>query len=384
MSELQILFAVLIALYLFQCVAWVPQDATAFRPTFFSGWKWEREGFRLAAARLRAVPANPLPPLNGVAVCHPETIFVSPAGVSHAGGAAGPGGFTSFAGMSEVAAAGKQVRIGGAAFLGAAVPAEAERLAAWLESVRAMPEKKRGAAIEKRLAASLDGDRASERFAELHESAAWLEWTCTGLFSFLFVFLPLTVDAVGLVRVWPALLAALVALVAAIAWQFRRAHRRLYPEGGEERWPAVMTIALSPVAAVRARDVLLRELFAGFHPLAVARALCAEVEFRRIAARMLREFTYPIPGSVGEQQDAAAACEAWYRERLGAAMRRALRDAGCEPEELLAPPAASGPQSESYCPRCCQQYAVTGGTCADCGGIPLEPLERALEKSRSN
>jgi len=372
MSELQILFVVLVVLYLIQCVAWVPQDSTAFRPTLVSGWKLEPEGFRLAAARLRAVPGNPLPPLHGVAVCPAQFVSVSPLGVLPAG--ASPQAFQPFDAMRGVSAAGKHVRIAGATLLTAGSPAAAARLAAWLEKLRALAEKKRAAAIEKHLAAALDFERASERFAAFHARTRLLQWTSTALFSFLFLFLPLIVDAVGLARVWPELVAVLLVLVALIAWDFRRAHRQLHPEEGEARWTAMLTIILSPVAAMRAQDVLFRDLFAGFHPLAVARVLCSPEEFRRVAARMLREFTFPIPGSQLAGDEPAARCDAWFRERQSAALRRFLADSGAKPEELLAPPARSGPQSTSYCPRCCQQYAVLPGTCPDCGGITLEPL----------
>jgi hypothetical protein len=371
MSELQILFVVLVVLYLIQCVAWVPQDSTAFRATLFSGWKLEPEGFRLAA-RLRAVPGNPLPPFHGVAVCPPQLVSVSPLGMLTGG--TGAQAFQPFDGMREIRAAGKHLRIAGAPLLTAGSPGEAARLAAWLEKIHALAEKKRAAAIEKHLAAEFDFERASQRFAEFRARTRLLQWTSTALFSFLFLFVPLIVDAVGLARVWPELAAALVVLVAAIAWDFRRAHRKLHPQEGEARWTAMLTIILSPVAAIRPKDVLFRDLFAGFHPLAVARVLCAPEEFRRVAARMLREFTFPIPGSQLAGDEPAARCDAWFRERQTAALRRFLAESGAKPEELLAPPARSGPQSASYCPRCCQQYAVLLGACPDCGGIALEPL----------
>ena len=372
MSELQLLFAVLVVLYLVQCVAWVPQDSAAFRPGFFSGWKLELEGFRLAAWRIRGVPGNPLPPLHGVAVCPPLLVSVSPLGVAR--DTSGPDSYRPFEGMRELAAAGKQVRIAGKAFLAASSPAEAARLAAWLEKLRGLPENKRAASIEKHFSHAFDFDHASQRFAEYEESTALLRWTCTALFAFLFLFLPLIVDAVGLVRVWPTLAGMLVMLVGAIAWHFRRAHLLLYPDEGDARWTAMITVILSPVAAIRARDVLLRDLFAAFHPLAVARVLFSPEEFRRIAARMLREITFPIPGTFGGGETAGVECEAWFREHQTAAMRRFLAEAELKPEELLAPPTRSAPQSTSYCPRCCQQYAVLPGTCKDCGGIPLESL----------
>jgi hypothetical protein len=372
MSELQILFAVFVVLYLLQCVAWVPQDCVAFRATLFSGWKQELEGFRLAAARIRGVPGNPLPPLRGVAVCQPPLVAVSPLGAARY--AAGSPAYLPFEGMREITVSGKDVRIGGNAFVSAGSPAEAARLAAWLENLRTMPEKKRAQAIEKRLAAALDFGKASERFAEFERATRILAWACTALFAYLFLFLPLIIDAVGLSRAWPVLLAVLVVMVGFIGWQFRRAHKQLHPEEGDTRWTALMTIMLSPVAAIRANDVVLRDLFASFHPLATARVLCPPDEFRRVAAQTLRDITFPIPATTSGEEDPGAQCESWFRERLSAAIRRFLIAAELQAEALLAPPAPSSPHSVSYCPRCCQQYALPRGACADCGGVPLLPL----------
>jgi len=380
MSELQILFAVVVVLYLLQCVAWVPQDSAAFRATFFAGWKQELGGFRLAAAHVRGVPGNPLPPLRGVAVCQPALVAVSPEGIAHLHG--GPQAFFPFASIEKVSADGKSVCTGGEDIrsqrdlFDASTADEARRLAAWLEKLRGMPEKKRGQAIEKRLAAALEFERASERYAEFERATRLLGWSCTALFAYLFLFLPLIIDAVGLARVWLVLAGVLVVMVALIGWDFRRAHRQLHPDDGDARWTALMTILLSPVAAIRAKDVVFRDLFTSFHPLAVARVLCLPEEFRRIAARTLREITFPIPATAAGEDEDSFQCESWFRERQSAAIRRFLNDAELRPEELLAPPAPSGPQSVSYCPRCCQQYAVSPGACTDCGGIPLEPLPK--------
>ena len=372
MSELQILYAAFVVLYLLQCVVWIPQDSPAFRPAFLGGWIQAGEGFRLAAQRIRGVAGNPLPPLIGVAVCQPTLVAVSPAGVAPARG--GTQMFASFAGMEGVTAVTKSVCIGDDKLLKAGSEGDAKRLAAWLEKLRTMPEKKRGFAIETRLGDSLDFTQASARYVEFERATQFLGWACTALFAYLFLFLPLIIDAIGLARMWMVLAAALVLLMAFIHWQFVRVHKRLRPEDGDARWTALFTMLLYPVAAIRAKDAVLHDLFAEFHPLAAARVLCEPEEFRRVAARTLREITYPLPASAAASDEPGVQCESWFRERQLAAIHRFLKDAELKPEELLAAPAPNSAQSVSYCPRCCQQYAVPPGVCADCGGIPLHPL----------
>ena len=378
MSELQVLFAVVVVLYLLQCVAWVPQESAAFRATFFSGWIQAGEGFLLAVQHIRGVPGNPLPPLNGVAVCQSAPVAVSPVGFTRV--FAGPQAFFPFAGMKKISAGGKSVETGGEdirsleALFDTPTEGEARRLAAWLEKLRTMPEKKRAHAIEKWLGASLDFSQASARYVEFDHATKFLGWACTALFAYLFLFLPLILDAIGLARVWMVLAATLVLLMAFIEWQFVRAHKRLHPGDGDARWTALITMLLYPVAGIRAKDVVLRDLFAEFHPLAVARVLCEPEEFGRVAARTLREFTFPIPANAAAADEPGVQCESWFRERQSTALRRFLKEAELNPEELLAPPPRSSSKSVSYCPRCCQQYALSPGECRDCGGIPLLPL----------
>jgi hypothetical protein len=370
MSELQTLFLVFVAIYLIQCVAWIPQDAPAFRSALWSGWRSAGEGFRVGAMRTRGVLGNPLPPLEGVAVCAAQLAAYSPEGVARLGSARDDASFAPFAGMGPADAAGKQVRFGGATFLKADSPAEAARAAAWVEKLRAVDARQRGAAIEKQLATMLDFRAAAERLAAFEKATRLVGWTATALFFYLFLVMPLAVDAEGLSHAWPWLLGALLVLVAVVAWSFRRAHRQLSPEDSEARWTALLTIALSPVAAIRARDVLMRDLFREWHPLAVAHVLCAPKIFREAAARMLRECAFPIPERETGKEEAE--CARWFRERLLAAMRRMLAQAGMKPEELLAAPMRASAECAAYCPRCCQQYAAGAETCPDCGGIGLE------------
>jgi hypothetical protein len=170
----------------------------------------------------------------------------------------------------------------------------------------------------------------------------------------------------GLGRVWPFLAAYLMALSVCTGWGFLRAHKNIYPSHPEGRWQHALTFALSPLSAIRANDVLLRDLFCQFHPLAVARIIMSEKEFQSEAERELRESRYGRT-----------------RARSGEGGQLALdgfiRQAGLEPDELLKPPLRQSLNSCTYCPLCLSQFVIDEGECPDCIGVQLQKYSSERE-----
>src|SRR5258708_25798114 len=105
----------------------------------------------------------------------------------------------------------------------------------------------------------------------------------------LFLLAPVLIWQRGLERTWPILLAYLIWSLAWIGWSFLRAHRVLYPQQKEGRWQQVMVLVLSPFSAIRANDVLLRDLFCAFHPVAVGHVLLSKKGSHALAERILRQ-----------------------------------------------------------------------------------------------
>ena len=56
------------------------------------------------------------------------------------------------------------------------------------------------------------------------------------------------------------------------------------------------------------------------------------------------------------------------------AIEKFTQSAGLKPDELIAPPKPAETASQSYCPRCGAQFVVHAGSCADCGGRPVQPF----------
>jgi hypothetical protein len=160
---------------------------------------------------------------------------------------------------------------------------------------------------------------------------------------------------------WILLVTVAVWLLATL--DFVYAHRGLYPGLKRRRHVAIM--ALSPLGALRARDVVARDALARFHPLAAARALLDAERFEQFARKALAEARFPVPAA------SPRAGEEGWRVLLAEEIERFLRHEGLDPQALLAPPPREGPESLAYCERCRSQYTLREGTCHACGGRAL-------------
>jgi hypothetical protein len=158
-----------------------------------------------------------------------------------------------------------------------------------------------------------------------------------------------------------------------ISLLFYRAHRVLHPTADEERFTRFLTMLLAPPTAVRAADLLGRNLLESFHPLAVAQVLCAPNPFREFAQAVLRDsrhpFGPPVEGHVAATLPVQT--ESFFRQSVIARMEKLLEAAGIDPGTLLEPSAKSDRAHRSYCPRCGAQFVSAEGVCQDCGGLPL-------------
>ncbi len=190
---------------------------------------------------------------------------------------------------------------------------------------------------------------------------------------YLFVVAPVIIGRAGLGGTWPILLGLLAALWAATVVCYVYTHRAICPERRDERRHHAIVIALTPLATIRAIDLLLRERLTSFHPLAIAAALCPPATFRQFAAEVLRDLVHPCTGPTGEAS-AAAGATAWFRSRLRACCEQLVRRHGLEPAELLHAPPPEDPRCQAYCPRCFGQFVRPVEVCPHCPGIAPLPF----------
>ena len=367
MTEVQVLFLILAGVYLLQCIGWTPLESEVLR----IGWRFRAKilphGLPLRFGQHKLFLLNPFSPLAGAIICESfpsvstsDEVFPADSTPRNAV----TGGRTvrfNWHEKQQIHSKGKEVLSAGHVLFIPHSEVYARFVAGVLDRVRKKSLQERDRAFEREFEKMFDTKKVAERLEEYKSHAAFLRTTCVLLFVFLFVMAPLLIRLRGLERMWPVLLVYLIWSLAWVGWSFLRAHRALYPEQSEGRWQQVMVLALSAFSAIRANDVLLRDLFCAFHPLAVASVLLSKEDARAQAERNLRQSLFRT------DRDAASS---------DAAMRRALESFlaknGMPREELLRPPRRESQNCQTYCPLCLAQFVLAEGECPDCGDVQLK------------
>src|SRR6185295_14202732 len=149
------------------------------------------------------------------------------------------------------------------------------------------------------------------------------------LFLFLFVLTPLLGAFVGLMTLIIPVAIVMVALAVEIAIIFRRVHAKLYPAESSERLESMVKMILCPPVAIRAADILTKNLLAEFSSIVLAEVLAGSGE-RQFVRSVILDLKYPL----GHELSDVSAVETitWAaNEQLKVCERR------LKPEELLAP-----------------------------------------------
>jgi hypothetical protein len=381
MNDVQVLFLILACVYTLQCIGWAPLESEVLR----IGWRFRAKvlphGLPMRFGQHKLFFLSPFSPLAGAIVCEWfPSVRSSDEGPSAESNPPKPGGVIgrrtirlSGQEKQQVHSAGKEVRSAGAVLFTAYSEAYASFLAGVLDRVRKRSAKDRDRAFEREFEKMFDTKRVALRLEEYKAHTVFLRTACVLLFAFLFLIAPMLVRLRGLERIWPVLLAYLIWSLAWIGWSFLKAHRELYPDQREGRWQQVMVLALSPFSAIRANDVLLRDLFCAFHPLAVSYVLLSKEESRVQAERNLRQSLFRMDGD-------AASSEAAMRS----ALESFLAKSGMQREELLRPPLRESQNCLTYCPLCLAQFVLVEGECPDCGEVQLNKFPIGTESVSKN
>ena len=256
----------------------------------------------------------------------------------------------------------------------------ARELVRQLRDLTKLSPAKRAGAIEALLDDAFDAAGAEKRWRQFQQDTRRLRLIANSLFVYLFVFAPALIWGVGLKLSWPGLLVGLVAFTGSLAWLFRREHLKLYPAAEDERFTQFLTVLLSPATAIRARDMLTRPLLENFHPLTIARVVCAPKQFRSLASAILREIRHPALPLCPLADARAQEAERSWRLLVQNRIEKLLRKSGLDLEELSGPPAPSDSACRSYCPRCLTQFVTEAARCGDCGGLQTVSFNAAMEE----
>lgn len=382
MDELESLLLVVLAIYLTESAFWIRRGVVAYVAWWGKLFRPWHPGPLLGNRHGSLTLANPLPPLGTVFVAGQPSISLSPeAAYSYSAACPNPVGrplqiakYLRYENFGTVEVEGKKVMVNGDLFYKANSPFSARHIGAGLKRLQKPPAAERAPMIRAMLTDSLDTQKIRERINALRQQAKWIRPLCNGLFVYLFLIIPVWVYHFGLKSLGWILFGALLAQTITIAVLFRRAHKKLYPAGGEERFTPFLTMLLAPPAAIRAFDILALPLLNNFHPLAAAAVLCPPAIFKRVARQAVLDLRFPLLPVCPTGEIGPVDTEEWFRKTSSESIEAFLTRSGMDLEELTRPPEPSEPGNRSYCPRCGSQFTMPEGVCRDCGDRPLQPF----------
>jgi hypothetical protein len=363
MSEIFSVFPVLFLIYVLQGIAVVPQHTAVFLIDSRLRGKLLRRSWRVGRSENRLFLLNPFFHFSRAIYTtgHPFSFLAETegevSGIDFAHFAATAGcadtAFT-FDVAHRFAARFKQLLVDDSPAARLHSEHSAARLAALLNKLQPATPSERRSLLDKELLSMLAVGPVRKRLRHFSQCTGPLDALCFSLFLFLFVVAPVYVYVFGLFRAWPGLLMALILFAIAILRTFRNAHRRLYPNQSRDL-QHVLTITLSPLAAIRATDPLATELLADFHPMAVAYVLLPREQFLPFAEKELRRIKFLTRDAILEK----------YITGFLSAHKFDL-------QSLLKPPTPDDARSRTYCPACLTQYVVEEGACQECSGVHLQ------------
>lgn len=382
MTERQQILAIAGLIYAVECVRWVRRGGVVFEaaPTPKSRRVWRRSPL-MQNDRGDAFIGWPFPPLGEFLVVRgcpfscDETGVVTgtAASLNTAGRPAQAVRFHPWETLREIRADGEQLRLGGAVFWQADTAVEASEWAVWLRSTARLEPGSRAGVIARRMGAAWDEKEAAVRMTDWTAQMGMLRRVGSALWGWLFLIVPAAVWQWG----WFPTLAWVVPPVFVVtAWMARKAvgiHRTWFPDLGEERFRLGMMLAMSPLTAVRAADLVGRSRLESFHPAVVGSLMLPREQAEELAAALWRDVRtprLPLPAVAG---DAARVVEG-SRARTEMDFEGWARRQGWDPAAWSRAPKRTDPAHGRYCPRCQAQFTGQATQCGECGGVGLLPL----------
>jgi hypothetical protein len=361
-----VLVLVLIAIYLSECIFFPSAGATLLKGSirgsrFVLPAAASTFGYRLAVE-------SPLPQAGSIFVAEPAPPLISPSGVlCFSKGLENRAAlYVDFADEGCFLSKDCSVSNGSELICASGTAEQAAHLSDLLTNIKASDMDKRDALITDGFRRMLDTRRAGRRWRAYQRAFGFLSldsWVLFGAFVSLIAMIAFF--KLPLVTAWPLAVLSLI-LVPHSAYVFFRVHLLLFPNKTHERWKQIALMILTPLACVRGGDFITRELFAGFHSLAVSRVLLDEAGSRSFTARTLRELIYPI---VTEYPHCEAA--EWAKRKWAAVVWEWSEQEFGDPQCLIHAPKKISEGCICYCPRCLAQYLFLRNSCSDCPGVTV-------------
>ncbi len=363
MTDGQLLFAVFAALYLIECLRWIPAHSWICVGSMGGRWRFRHPSKNFAARGIGAVLLAPLPPFRAHFVAMPW-LFVPERDhlvVRDDNRAATRVTWDKLKPHAE----GSSIILDGLAIVRLPSSSLASGWCARLREWTAMPEGEREKSFLDHAARSLDAEAVKETAAALtertrllHANAGLILVWCFGVVSGIYAWYGETP------QLWIALLVLLGLQITQTTLFWRATRHANHESKVPYRFWKALSAAIMPQHSVRAADHICRALSLEPHPLA-ARLLVDPAAFLTHARRFWREARF----QKGWQTTGTLTLEA-------VALDRFFTSSGTDIASLEEAPARDT-TSVSYCPRCLAQFQLAAGECLDCDGVALRAFPPA-------
>jgi hypothetical protein len=371
-TELYSLLIVLILICLAECICYASDGTIAFRVYRKHAFKIAEPLFRIDSLGLNVFLSSPVPGQGEIVFCASEP-RIGPEGICicNLPARGNATGFIPYSELQDLKRDGTKLYSGSHLIARTGSEARAQDLLDILRRLVPLEVEGRSSAIRQEFRRMLAVDVVKERLGRFRHLTKGLCRDARILLVTLVVLLPGTMWAFGWRRALPVLLLCLFVCFRQIA-TFVRVHRIFHTHLVAERRVRALGLALSPPAAVRSGDVLMRDLLASFHPLAVARATGCEASSRAYVSKTLRQLFFPAEF---EKPDAACPVAVWVKHEWLSTVRDWAAAEFGDIQPLVVTPSRKYTASLSYCPRCLEEFVQERTECPDCPGVLLSSFD---------
>jgi hypothetical protein len=167
----------------------------------------------------------------------------------------------------------------------------------------------------------------------------------------------------------------------AIATQYYRAQKKLYPFKKADGIINFIKMILCPPVAIRAGNSLSLDTLSQFHPVVLGDILLGSGATAFLSSQ-IKAMQYPLRFELSNPQ--ALSIVTWFAafelDAINAYIKREYKSSFTS---FLLPPPWDG-VSTAYCPRCSCQFAAFSNECPDCSGVRMLPIEPVSEKEENH
>jgi hypothetical protein len=373
MTEGQTLFLILILVYLSDCLIWVKRESVAFVSTWGGRWRVTVPPSWLGNAKGGFLVLNPAPPAGRIFLSHLLPVSISPSGIcaynlqtlpSEARSPSQTGQYLAFDRIKTAATDGVYLVVNEEKFAKCATSRQAKVLAQLIRELIKTSPSKRERIVRAWVRKQFSIDDAVARLETGKRIIEPVQELSLMLFLFSFVVTPALVSAFGLMALIIPVAVVMVILAVLTGIMFYRAHKKLFPSEGSERFENLVKMILCPPVSIRAADILTTNLLADYSPIVLASVLSGSGERRFVRAFVL-DLQYPLKHELSDET-----AEKIMRWAVDEQLAEIKQGQFLQPEDLLAP-SVREKDSISYCPRCHCQYVLSATECPDCPGVEL-------------